>query len=344
MKGTSKLYETEYYHKGEDRVHVSELPIRFWGNRGEWVHREASSLEGKTYKDLKKMVKQAKSDGTLDHVDVELICRVAISVMVTDGQLTSYMQMAGYDVTQQEIRKKADCLIEKEFLARYEIRGNWFFEESKLAAYRITRLGQKLAMQEGVYMHKGNCCQTFQQRLESNLWDGSVQIRRMLMANDLALDLIRDGRVQRIEFMTTLRLGKDLLGEYITRSAMTAYLEDDNVMLFEVFRRDSKDPQAQDAYIRDKIIRYLRLVRHPDFIEDNCLKLKKYPKLYLFCEDILHTMKIKEITRKIMEENPYIGEADPVSIVFTNDMGLDFGIVYDQVFYMGEDEEELENW
>ena len=105
------------------------------------------------------------------------------------------LEMAGYDVTQEEIRKRADRLIEKEFLAKYEIRGNWFFEENKLAAYRITRLGEKLAMQEGVHMHKGNCCQSFQQRLKSNLWDGSVQVRRMLMANELALGLIRDGRV-----------------------------------------------------------------------------------------------------------------------------------------------------
>lgn len=344
MKGTSKLYETEYYHKGIGQVEILETPIRYWGNRGEWIHRESSALKGVTYREWKRRVGQARIDGTLDPMDVELISRVAISVMVTDGQLTEYMHLAGYDVTQDEIRKKADRLIEKEFLAKYEIKGNWFFEQAKLGVYRITRLGQQLAAEEGVHMHRGNCCQTFTERQNSNLWDDSVQIRRMLMANDLAFNLIRHRLVKRIEFMTTLYLQGEYTGEYITRSAMTAYLDKGRAMLFEVFRRDARDPLAQDQYIRDKILRYIRLVRHPEFLANNSLDLTEFPKLYVCCEDVPHTVKIKEMTRQILEDNPCEEEFDPASIVFTNDFGMDYGIVYNRIFHMGEDEQEREDW
>lgn len=342
MNEMKKWNSAVYYRHVKNVSSNNDVPERFWEKHGMGVRVEFKTKKGVKLYQQEKLLQEWRTQGIIDNIDVELICRLASSVFLTIEQLTEYLQMSGVlveDISipevervkkmEEEISQRLDKLWELQMIERIFLNKLWILVKNDFPIYRVAYLGQELARMEGVEIHCGNRYISRSTRLNRGQPDTPMQVLRILEANQIALKLLQGKcEVERFEFMRTLNLRENAkYNRCITRSALTVYTKNDDVYLFEVFRRNADNKEEYEDFIRDKVRRYLRLVHRKGFLSRNNMGMKKYPKLVICGEDESHVMQIKELIRPVMKEELYGGFGIRAKILYLNDLGVDAGAV-----------------
>ena len=243
----------------------------------------------------------------IDSFEEEMIARIAASTILTKEQLIDFMKLRGL------LQPVSDSLIEPWIMERRlkklldlqlleQVTISYTSGRPSHKAYRITELGQKLAHRKGVRIHKGNMYQTSYMRMKTGLLDTPTQAMRMLVANNIAIQLLDQfDDIERFEFMYTLHMEGEITLRTINRSALSVIRDDGTAVLYEVIRKPDPLNQTTDdfrnyeKYITDKISRYLTLVQRQDFAEKNSLHLETIPKLAIVAEDFNHMEELKKL-------------------------------------------------
>lgn len=344
MMEKGKWYEGVYYDKKEEMT-LACAGRQFRGN-AKYVCMRVEEHFGKrmNVKEKKTAIDELLEQGQLDEVDIAIVCRITTSVYLTLKQLEDYLCLMGLwerkvekkrffqvellaDESETLLQQRLQKLYKLRLVSRVYLRKLWLRRTKEMEIYKLGELGETLAEQSGVKIHKGNRYVEVG-NIDKNGYLGTAsQVLRMLEANHIMLQLLQGKvEVESFYFMNTLSLCENAkYNRCITRSALTVFLKNDEVFLFEIFRRHAERNEEYEELIRDKVRRYLKLMRRRFFLEKNNMQMKRYPVLVICGEDPVHISLIKEIIEPVLAEEGYEKLQGRAKLVFVDDFGVDLG-------------------
>ena len=340
-----KWYDGKYYNKCSLMQTENDESEWYWGieNASITIHTPSPSLlnalSGRSSLSASEQVTLIEKNDHLDSIDKEIVARIAASGLLTKKQLTDYLKLCGlipiyWDplVESGIMQRRLNNLFTSELIEKVIISYNNGLPY--LIAYRITRLGEKLAHRQGVRIHSGNRYQSKNERMKTGLLDTPAEIMRVIVANNIALRFLNEtDDVKYLDFMSThyLKGVKTMSG--ITRNALTVIKENGQPYFLEIFRRpDIHDTNREqyENYIKDKIRRYFYLVQNENFLEKNVHNLKTIPKLVIVAEDPSHLDELEKMLTPIVE---LLRVDERAEVIFITDYGVCTGKIYNPQFF-----------
>lgn len=252
-------------------------------------------------------------NGGLDAVCVRITCLVASGLYLTESQIRAHLALRGEVCTLEELKKKIDLLLQCNFLRRVECR---LRSRVTLACYCTGVQGNAVAKSADVYLHRGNCYMSKQKRLQLNLGivDEPQEIKRVILANTVILSLLQAGiPMAHYGIRETLRTEDGGITDSIVRTTATMQLDRENHLVLEVVRKNS-DWET----VWNKIDRFSRMIRRPDFLDQVTIPLEGLPQLVICGEDDTQNRQIHQLLEKrgILTQNP------DLTVLYTTDQQI----------------------
>lgn len=231
----------------------------------------------------------------MDETDMMIIEEIARSKYLTSLQVYEFVSLRGGDVNRNFLRKRLNKLVRFRFVQENTIKMQGAIKGVRY--YELDFKGYHCALSHGVQFNKGNAYFSFAMKIERNIEDTPMDVKRVLVGNQIILGLLMcRADIDRFGIMETFRIDTDLPEEdgRIFRTAATVRISRKSVLAYEVVR-DS--PEAYNKLV-DKIDRYLKTRDSMAYIENNHHGDAACPQFIICGESLEHNRKLSAYLKK----------------------------------------------
>ncbi len=247
----------------------------------------------------------------MSSLEIEMVTRIAASKYLTSLQVYEYMRLSGCRENRDYIFRQLKKLVNRRVLQGSDLIINE--KERGIMVYSLGFLGNQIAYENGVYMHKGIKYLSDKKKIELGMkLDDAEDIKRVLVGNQIMLGALKNRiRMEKFGFLETVfEKSEDAYKTgAIIRTALTMRIDPENILLFEVVRNS---PHAIDKLI-EKTMRYCKLLSSK-YVENNTNGDCAMPQLILCGESYEHNCVLYQALCRAGFP------LDDIEILFTEDL------------------------
>lgn len=304
-----------YYYYPNNNLINNEVITRKWNNPETYYKNSSyvSSYEEKNnltfgYQERERVRRNKfvlAQDMTLEMVmenlsetEIEIICRVSASKYLLTQQVLEYMSLAGVE-TQDDKRKM--CVHLRKLCALNVLQERELFinrDNKGLKVYCLSFWGQTIAYNLGVNINRGLQYNSSKyKRIMCIPEDTSEDIKRIIVANQIMLSLLKNGRIhmKHFGFMMSTYIQDEAVYETaaIMRNALLVHIDAENILAYEIVRKNTESLSK----LAEKVQRYYKIIES-DYPANNGRGDKAVPQLIICAESLEHSREIDSYLRQ----------------------------------------------
>lgn len=253
-----------------------------------------------------------KITALFDDVDYAIVEEIGRSKYLSSLQIYQYVNLRGFSVSREIIRKRLNKMMRHKLIREYAIRKEGTVHNLKL--YDLDYKGFFIARNRGVIFHKGNQYLSYRKKQVTNQFDTPEDVKRILVGNMIVLGHLMNGvSMERFGLMETIRPTRyqDNVEGSIIRTAANVTLDRESILLYEVVR---STPESLER-LEDKVARYYHLIHDERYLNADLYgsQERTIPQLVLCGESYEHCVRIEQHLRSkglICEEDTLLYTED----------------------------------